>query len=119
VSERGYTWALAALADDLQFEQEATKLYGRFAKEAADPTIKELFMELARGEAGHVRGIRHMATRLRTAETPVVFFCPICGWEIDFGPDPQDGAKGKCHMCPGLFALRLVDGDWALERLAP
>lgn len=119
MSERGNTWALAALADDLLFEQEATKLYGRFAAEVGDPDLKALFMEFARGEAGHVRGIRHMVERLSAAETPVVFFCPLCGWEIDFGPDPQEGAQGKCRMCPGRFALRLVDGNWELERLAP
>jgi rubrerythrin len=119
VSELGYASALAALADDLEFEREATKLYGRFANEATDPAIKELFKEFARGEAGHVRGLRHMVERVAASESPVVFFCPLCGWEIDFGSDPREGAQGKCRMCPGRFALRLASGDWILERLAP
>ncbi len=119
MSARGYAWALAALADDLEFEQEATRLYGRFAAEAEDPAVKELFKEFARGEAGHVRGIRHIVEMLVLPDTPVVFFCPLCGWQIDFGAEPQDGAESKCRMCPGRFALRLRDGDWELERLAP
>jgi rubrerythrin len=119
MSERGNSWALAALADDLLFEQEATKLYGRFATAAEDPAAKELFKELARGEAGHVRGIRRLIEMLAAPDAPVVFFCPLCGWQIDFGADPAEGTQGKCPMCPGRFALRLRDGDWTLDRLAP
>jgi rubrerythrin len=119
MSERGHTWALAALADDLQFEQEATKLYGRFAAEAEDTVVKELFKEFARGEAGHVRGIRRMVEMLVSPDSPVIFFCPLCGWQIDFGVDPRQGAEAKCPMCPGRFALRLSEGNWTLERLAP
>jgi hypothetical protein len=76
--EHGYATALAALADDLEFERNATKLYGRFA-----------------------------------------IFCPLCGWQIDFGAAPAEGTEGKCPMCPGKYALRLAGGDWALDRLAP
>ncbi|MGO8684869.1 MAG: hypothetical protein ACLQUT_09880 [Thermoleophilia bacterium] len=49
----------------------------------------------------------------------MIFYCPLCGWEIDFGPDPQEGAQGNCRMCPGRFSVRLVNGNWELERLAP
>jgi len=119
VSERGYTTALAALADDLEFELNATKLYGRFANQAEDPLIKELLKELSRGEAGHMRGVRRLAETLRDPQTHVVFFCPLCGWQVDFGAAPAEGAPGKCPMCPGKYALRLADGDWVLDRLAP
>jgi len=119
MSERGNTTVLAALADDLEFERGATKLYGRFANRAEDPLVKELFKELSRGEAGHVRGVRRMAETLRDPQTHVVLFCPLCGWQIDFGVDPAEGTPGKCPMCPGKYALRLVDGDWVLDRLAP
>ena len=119
MSERGYTTALAALADDLEFELNATKLYGRFANQAEDPLIKALFKDLSRGEAGHVRGVRRLAETLRDPQTHVLFFCPLCGWQVDFGADPAEGTQGKCSMCPGEFALRLVAGDWMLDRLAP
>lgn len=50
----------------------------------------------------------------------MILFCPLCGWQIDFGPDPAEGTEGKCPVCPGRFALGLdKGGDWTLERLAP
>ena len=100
MSERGYTTVLAALADDLEFERTATKLYGRFANQAEDPLIKELFRELSRGEAGHVRGVRRLAETLRDPQTHVVFFCPLCGWQVDFGADPAEGTRASAPCAP-------------------
>jgi rubrerythrin len=80
----------------------------------------ELFKELARSESGHRNGLRRVIRTLQESATPVVLFCPLCGWEVDFGPVPAEGAEAKCPMCPGRFRLRLDEGgDWALERLAP
>ena len=80
----------------------------------------ELFKELARAESGHRNGLRRTVRAVEDPARPVVFFCPLCGWEVDFGPEPVEGAERKCPMCPGRFALRLgAGGDWALERLAP
>lgn len=120
MSARGYTRDLGALRADYDFEDAAVKRYGQMATAAADPAVKKLFIELARGEAGHRRGLRRMIATVEDTATPVVLFCPLCGWQIDFGPDPAVGTTGKCAMCPGRFALRLdADGDWTLERLAP
>lgn len=120
MSARGYARDLAYLREDREFEEEAVKRYGHMAAEARDPAVKALFAELIRGEAGHRRGLRRLIERVRDPATPVVLFCPMCGWEIDFGPEPREDATGKCPMCPGTFALRLGDGgDWTLERLAP
>ena len=120
MSARGYARDLAALRDDFAFEEAAVKRYGQMANEAGDPALRMLFKELARGEAGHRRGLRRMIQTIEDPAVPVVLFCPLCGWEIDFGPDPAEGAEGKCAMCPGRFALRLdAGGDWTLERLAP
>jgi rubrerythrin len=120
VSARGYARDLGRLRGDLVFEENAVKRYGHMAAEARDAAIKELFIELTRGEAGHRRGLRHLIELIEDPATPVVLFCPLCGWEIDFGPDPAEGAVAKCRMCPGKFALRLTAaGDWALERLEP
>ncbi len=120
MSARGYARDLAALHADYEFEEAAVKLYGRMAGEVGEPELKELFKELAGGEAGHRRGLRHMLAAVEDLATPVVLFCPLCGWQIDFGPDPAEGTTGKCTMCPGRFALRLdAGGNWALERLAP
>jgi hypothetical protein len=120
MSAQGYTRDLASLRADLDFEIAAVKRYGRMAEEAGDPELQALFKELSVGETGHWSGLRRMIAAVEDSATPVVLFCPLCGWQVDFGPDPADGAVGKCPMCPGRFALRLdASGDWTLERLAP
>jgi rubrerythrin len=120
VSARGYVRDLTHLRDDRVFEEEAVKRYGHMAAEADDPALKALFAELTRAESGHRRGLRQLIQRVEDPSTSVVFFCPLCGWEIDFGPEPKEGAVAKCRMCPGKFALRLTEaGDWSLERLEP
>lgn len=116
---RGYSWTLGALEADVQFEKTAVKLYGTYATAVADPALKELFVELARAETGHVRGLRRLIEDFSADDVPVLFFCPLCGWQLDFGCAPAEGTEVKCPMCPGRFALRLVDGDWTLERVAP
>jgi hypothetical protein len=116
----GHAGDLAALRGDYTFEDEAVVIYGRFAYQAEDRELMELFKELARSESGHRNGLRRLIREVQDPTTPVILFCPLCGWDIDFGPDPAEGAVGKCRMCPGRFALRLGgDGDWTLERLEP
>ena len=113
----GFRSIAAALAGDLDLERRAVKIYGTSAAAAHDPSVKELFRELARGEAGHARGLRTWLQRLVTVGFPVIFFCPLCGWELDLGASAAEGTQLKCPMCPGRFALRLHEGDWVLERL--
>jgi rubrerythrin len=117
---RGHVADLSALRADYDFEDEAVVVYGRFAYQAEDRELMELFKELARAEAGHRNGLRRTVRTVEDAATPLLLFCPLCGWTIDFGPDPAEGTEGKCRMCPGRFVLRLDEhGDWTLERLAP
>jgi len=95
-------------------------VYGRFAYQTQDRELMELFKELARAESGHRNGLRRTIRSVEGPSRPVVFFCPLCGWEIDYGSAPEVGAQRTCPMCPGRFALRLTEnGDWTLERLAP
>ena len=117
---RGHTGDLSSLRADYDLEDEAVVVYGHFAYQAEDRELVELFKELARSESGHRNGLRRIIAAVEDPATPVLLFCPLCGWQIDFGPDPAEGTKGKCPMCPGRFALRLNEGgDWTLERLAP
>ena len=118
MSAAGYASALHDLRDDFAFEEAAVKRYGQMAAAARDPRVRGLFEELVRGEAGHRRGLRHMIARVEDEDRPVVLFCPLCGWELDFGRAPDEGATAKCRMCPGKFELRLEEsGDWELERI--
>jgi rubrerythrin len=117
---RGHASDVAALRADYDFEDEAVTIYGHFAYQTDDRELTELFKELARGEAGHRNGLRRTLRTVEDPATPVILFCPLCGWQVDFGPDPAEGTEGKCPVCPGRFALRLDEsGDWTLERLAP
>jgi rubrerythrin len=117
---RGHATEVAALRADYDFEDEAVAIYGHFAYRAEDHELMELFKELARGEAGHRNGLRRTLRTVEDPATPVILFCPLCGWQIDFGADPAEGTEGKCPVCPGRFALRPDEsGDWTLERLAP
>jgi hypothetical protein len=119
-SPPGRAGDLAALRADYDLEDEAVAIYGHFAYQAEDRELMQLFKELARSESGHRNGLRRTIREVNDPDEPLVLFCPLCGWEIDFGPHPAEGAVGKCRMCPGRFALRLgEDGDWTLERLAP
>ena len=116
----GYASDVTALREDYDFEEAATRRYGHMAAEAEDAAVAALFTELARGEAGHRRGLRRMAQNLEDPAAPVLLFCPLCGWEVDFGAGATEGTVAKCPMCPGRFALRLgAGGDWTLERRAP
>ena len=116
MSAFGFATALKTLRSDLDFERAAVKLYSDYAKRIDDPTLKEMLREFARAEAGHVRGLKAIIARIEAGDYPVVLFCPVCGWELDLGPEPEDGTVMVCPMCSVSFRLELQDGDYALER---
>ena len=98
---RGRAGDFAALRADYDFEDEAVVIYGHFAYRAEDRELMELFKELARSESGHRNGLRRVIRSLQETATPVVLFCPLCGWELDFGPRPLRGRGGQVPHVPG------------------
>jgi len=115
--DNGYRSALADLRADLEFERNAVKAYGTFAGRVESAELKQMFKSLARAEGGHVRGLRSLIETFRADDVAVIFTCPICGWQVDFGQVPEEGTERTCPMCGRRFALRRVDGDWALALL--
>jgi rubrerythrin len=115
--ERGYARTLATLASDLEFESQAVATYAANAKLLADPGLKAFMKELVRAETGHRRGLERAIERLNAGHEAVVLYCPVCGWELDFGAEPADGATVRCPVCAVSFALAARDGDFALERV--
>lgn len=107
---------LAMLRADLAFEADATKLYHEFAGQAEDEQVKALFKELSRAERGHVNGLTHVIKAVEEGSHEVKFFCPVCGWAVDFGVSPSIGTESRCRMCGVLFVLDEKDGDFALVR---
>jgi rubrerythrin len=73
--------------------------------------------EFVRAETGHGRGLQRTIEQLTAADYPVVLFCPTCGWQLDFGPAPAEGARVHCPMCAMTFALAVRDGQFVLDRV--
>jgi rubrerythrin len=115
--ERGYARTLAILASDLEFERLAIATYAANAKLLADPSLKAFMRELVRAETGHRRGLERAIERLNAGQEAVVLYCPVCGWELDFDADPDDGVTVRCPVCAVSFALTARDGDFVLERV--
>jgi rubrerythrin len=107
---------LAMLRADLAFEADATKLYHEFAGQAEDEQVKGLFKELSRAERGHVNGLTYVIKSIENGSHEVRFFCPVCGWAVEFGASPEIGTESRCRMCGVLFALDEKDDDFILVR---
>jgi rubrerythrin len=115
--ERGYAHILATLRSDLEFERLAVEKYAAFAKQLADPRLTALMREFVRAETGHSRGLKRTIERVSASDYSVVVYCPTCGWELDFGAEPAEGATIHCPMCAMDFAIRASDGDFVLDRV--
>ena len=75
-------------------------IYGHFAYQAEDRELMELFKELARSESGHRNGLRRMIATVEDPATPVVLFCPLCGWDDRLRPRPRRGRGGQVPHVP-------------------
>ena len=42
----------------------------------------------------------------------MLVYCPVCGWELDYGVNRPDGATIRCEKCKQLIVLRIEDGDF-------
>lgn len=113
---RGQKTNMAMLRADLAFEQEATRVYGEFAHQADEQDDIKLFSGLARAERGHINGLRNLIQSIEKDEHPVTFFCPICGWALDFGTGEGLEEETRCKMCGVSFTLSEVDGDYRIEK---
>ena len=100
---------------NLEFEKEAVRLYGQFSKEAEDPALRETFRKLLKSEAGHVRLFEDVLKKMEEGTLPKIFFCPLCGWEMDYGQDGKAGQVEKCEKCGARYELIIENGDFALK----
>lgn len=113
---RGYKTVLELLKEDLAEERAAVRTYREFAAASFSDETREMFMEFARAEQGHANGLLKMITDIENGEHEVVFYCPVCGWEVNFGKGPELGSEVRCRMCGAIFALTEVDGDYQLQK---
>lgn len=108
----GFKTTLALLKADLEFERAALRTYMEFASSSNDKEIKAMFLSLVRAEQGHATGLLKLITDMEHGAYPVVFYCPVCGWEIDFGNKPEAGKQVRCRMCGVVLTLEEADGDY-------
>ena len=113
---KGQKTNMAMLRADFAFEAEATKIYHEFAAQTNDDELKKLFIEFSRAEKGHVNGLRFLIKEYEDGVHDVQFFCPVCGWTLSYGANPEVGKESRCRMCGIIFALREEDGGLVLER---
>ncbi|PJA27141.1 MAG: hypothetical protein CO189_07935 [candidate division Zixibacteria bacterium CG_4_9_14_3_um_filter_46_8] len=114
---KGFQTILFFLYLNLEFERFANKSYAGFAREAEDPRSKEDFLRLVKSEGGHAKIFREMIEQIENGNFPVVIICPVCGWELDFGSSPKEGAMAQCEKCKVEFRLVEKQGDWDVERI--
>ncbi|MEW5933871.1 MAG: flavin reductase [Bacillota bacterium] len=110
--ESGLARALLYLKMNLEFEEAARDTYLAFAREVKDPGLREMFGAQARAEMGHVNIFRRLIEEMEAGEFPVVLFCPVCGWEVDFGTSPRLGQEEVCGRCGVRLRLGLERGSW-------
>lgn len=113
---KGLSTALLQMRLNLEFEEVARDTYSQFAKETQDQYLKDLFLDQARSEIGHINIFKESVKSLEQGESPVKFFCPLCGWEIDYGTKPDTSTSRTCPKCGAKFSLELPDVDWELKR---
>lgn len=109
---RGFASMLAHLRLNLEFERTAVEAYSTFARETSDAELKNTFQQLARSEAGHINLFKSLIAQVEANEYPVIMYCPICGWEINFGSNPPEGTEVRCEKCKQLIDLTIVEGDF-------
>lgn len=115
---KGFKTVLELLRTDLDTERAAVKTYREFANASSADETRAMFIEFARAEQGHANGLLKLITDIENGENEVVFYCPVCGWEVSFGKRPEPGKEVRCRMCGAIFALTEVDGDYQLQFVA-
>jgi rubrerythrin len=114
---KGFKTVLGHLKEDLDRERAAVKTYREFANASSSEEARSMFLEFARAEQGHANGLLKLITDIEGGEHEVVFYCPVCGWEVNFGKNPGPGKEVRCRMCGAIFSLKEVDGDYQLQRM--
>jgi rubrerythrin len=112
---RGFATMLAHLRLNLEFERTALAAYSQFARSAEDPELKRTFQQLAHSEAGHLKLFQGLIEQIEANQYPVLIYCPVCGWELDFGINPAVGVTLRCEKCKQKVALSIKEGDFAVD----
>lgn len=110
---RGFATMLAHLKLNVEFERIAVDAYARFARESEDPQLQKTFQRLTRSEVGHINLFQSIIDQIEANAYPAILYCPVCGWEVDFGVNPPDAAEERCDKCKQRLQINVVDGDFS------
>lgn len=113
----GYLSIIKMIETDLEFEKDAVRIYNEFAEKVHDPQLKKMFIEFAKAETGHVNGLQKLMQFIQEGKHEVKFYCPVCGWEVNFGIAPKVKDQARCRMCGVIFELIEIGGDYDIRRL--
>ena len=112
----GFLTDLLHMKLNWDFEEVARATYSQFAKETDDAELRKVFSDQARSEMGHVNIFKEIVGEMEKGQYPALFFCPVCGWELDYGVSPTGGSEKTCPKCGAKFVVSLVGGNWTLTR---
>ncbi len=115
LGQDGWTKTLLNLKLNRDFEETARDTYLKFASEVRDPELARLFREQAQSEQGHVNIFNGLIKEIEAGTRPVVLWCPLCGWEADFGAKPEPGKTTRCAKCGASVELGVEDGQWTAK----
>ncbi len=113
--DSGMARALLYMKMNLDFEEVARDTYLAFSKEVRDEGLRKMFQAQARAEMGHVNIFKGLIRAMESGEFPVVVYCPVCGWDVDFGTSPESGAKATCERCGVNLRLSIKEGGWSAD----
>ncbi len=114
----GFAAILKTLNLNLDMEKNALRIYREFAEKVMDKGLKDFFVKLAKAESGHINALANVIRMINEKTFDVSFFCPVCGWRINFGRDPKAGGVTRCRMCGVSFELTEENRDFDFKRIS-
>lgn len=114
---QGFRTLLALMEINLDFEERAIKVYQGFANASNDPALKELYNSLVKAEMGHLNIFRKYIDDIKNQQLDVIFYCPVCGWDINFGKNPKEGDKNCCQRCGTHVEIFINNGDYEIKEV--
>lgn len=116
-SRKGYRTTEELLAGNRNREEELAAQIEVLANGQSDPEVGELLRDIARRCRKNSEKIAQLIETLSSPEYEVKLKCPVCGWAIPYGKNPEPGAEVKCELCSIWFKLLEKEGDYILENI--
>ena len=114
---KGYKTTWAVLEEEYRFERDRMEELKSMAEDTSDPLLKQILSEGSQRSESNVQKIAHLMDCLVSQGYEIKMKCPVCGWEINLGADPDEGKEVHCRTCGFWFRLKEEDGDFSLQNI--